>query len=622
MWLAGGAFVMGTGIWSMHFIGMLAWSVPVSLSYSVSLVILSAILAILGSGFALWIVSVRSSGTPPLLLATPFMGAAIAGMHYTGMAGLRGSFRIEWNPLLVAASVAVALIASYSALWLAFRFKNTTRAGVKKLTASVVMGLAVVGMHYTAMAAVHPMHRAALAMHGGVLPTSGLAVAVTAITFVILGMAAVMSTIDRQLSSTTSLAAENERLYRAAAAEIAERKRAEAALKASEEQLRQSQRIEAVGRLAGGIAHDFNNLLTTIGGHTELLLAETPETDHRRDDVVQIGLAAERAASLTRQLLAFSRKQVLTPKVLNLNSCIAATERMLRRVIGDKIVVTTELAEDLDAVRADGDQIEQVLINLIVNARDAMPDGGTLHIRTTNSIDCMANAARPLQGRYVLLIVSDTGCGMDASIASHIFDPYFTTKDQGTGAGLGLSTVYGIVTQSEGRVWVDTAPGAGSTFYICLPGVDHELPVNRVTSQELLQRDGSETVLLVEDEDPVRALAAKVLTRRGYNVLEAADIGDAIRIAYEHQDPIDLVLTDVVMPIMNGPELAALIAEIRPGIRVLYMSGYMEDSILNSATFEERAGFLSKPFTVDGLARKVREVLDSTLQQTTAHSHS
>ena len=611
MWLSGGAFAMGTGIWSMHFLGMLAWSVPVSLSYDVGLVILSVLLAIIGSGFALWVISARETRIAHLALAAPFMGAAIAGMHYTGMAALRGSIHLKWHAGLVAASIAIAVVASYAALWLAFRFtgEHIERAGRKKFAASVLMGVAICGMHYTGMAAAHALPGERM-LHGSVLPTGGLAAAVVSITLIILGMAAVVAMIDRQLTTTTSLAAENERLYRAAEAEIAERKRAEAALRSSEEQLRQSQRIEAVGRLAGGIAHDFNNLLTAISGHTELLLAQTPPSDARREDMLEIRHGADRAAALTRQLLAFSRKQVLLPQAMSLNACVMRTERMLRRLIGENITISTQLSNDLHAIWADPGQIEQVLLNLAVNARDAMSQGGTITIRTMNAETCVDEGVTIPEGRHVLLIVTDTGCGMDAETASHIFDPFFTTKEQGKGTGLGLSTVYGIVRQSDGAVWVKSAPGAGSTFYVCLPGIERE-DVADVDPATTESPGGNETILLVEDEPAVRSLATKLLNRKGYNVIEALDVDDAVRIADESADQIDLLLTDIVMPVMNGPALARIITRIRPTIRVLFMSGYTEDSILQETHTATPSGFLAKPFTVDGLAAKVREVLDT-----------
>lgn len=371
--------------------------------------------------------------------------------------------------------------------------------------------------------------------------------------------------------------------------------------------------MEAVGRLAGGVAHDFNNLLTAISGHAQILLEDLPADDPARADIEEISRAADRAADLTRQLLAFSRKQMLRPQVLDPNALIGEIQKMLRRLIGEDIELITRLAPDLGAVRADPGQLEQVIMNLAVNARDAMPTGGRLLIETRN-VELGEDDARrlaPLQpGPHVVLIVSDTGAGMDESTRERIFEPFFTTKEKGKGTGLGLSTVYGIVQQSGGHIWVYSEPGQGTTFKIYLPRVDARPEAAPAPSDADGAHNGREVVLLVEDEDAVRSLARRILEKRGYTVLTARTGPEALRIAERHDGPIHLILTDVVMPEMSGRELAERIAPTRPDARTLFMSGYTEDDVLRRGVLNEGAAFLEKPFTPSALAQKVREVLD------------
>jgi PAS domain S-box-containing protein len=384
--------------------------------------------------------------------------------------------------------------------------------------------------------------------------------------------------------------------------------------KSVETQLLQAQKMEAVGRLAGGIAHDFNNLLTVILGSSDLLL-EGLRVDHQsRADLEDIHKAGQRAAALTRQLLAFSRQQVLTPQVLDLNALIADLEKMLRRLIGEDIEFRTVLAADLGAVRADPGQLEQVIMNLAVNARDAMPHGGKLTIETVNADlgDAYAQAHVPLvSGRYAMLAVSDTGIGMDTQVKAHIFEPFFTTKEKGKGTGLGLATVYGIVKQTDGYIWVYSEPGQGTSFKIYLPRVAAaaEPPAPKPLAPPSLA--GSETVLLAEDEEAVRNFTRRVLAAHGYTVLTAADGQEALHLAEQHAGPIHLLLTDVVMPNMGGRELAERVVAARHETKVLYLSGYTDDAIVHHGVLEPGIAFLQKPFTLQGLARKLREVLDA-----------
>jgi len=380
-----------------------------------------------------------------------------------------------------------------------------------------------------------------------------------------------------------------------------------------QQQVLQSQKMEAVGRLAGGIAHDFNNLLTVITSYSDLLLEDLAPGDAKRDDLEQVRKAADGAAALTRQLLAFSRQQVVEPRVVSLNTVIEGLQKILRRVIGEDIVLTTTLAPDLGAVRADVGQLEQVLMNLAVNARDAMPTGGRLTVETAN-VEHDPEYARGQEAaavhRFAMLAVTDTGCGMDEATKARIFEPFFTTKEPGKGTGLGLATVYGIVNQVGGFIWVYSEPDQGTSFKIYLPEVD--ATAERVTAVAGARvPGGTETVLLVEDAAAVRAVTKQVLERQGYMVLEAADGEAALQLTQRHRGPIHLLLTDVVMPRVSGRELAEQFARLRPDAKVLYASGYTDDSVVRHGILESGTAYLQKPFSPESLARKVRDVLDA-----------
>jgi len=379
-----------------------------------------------------------------------------------------------------------------------------------------------------------------------------------------------------------------------------------------ESQLRQAQKMEAIGRLAGGVAHDFNNLLMVIKGHTELLLNVLPPTDSVTRKIEQIDRSADRAAALTRQLLAFSRMQVLQPRSMNLNSVVEEMGRLIPRLIGEDIELVVRCSSNLGTVRADASQMEQVIMNLAVNSRDAMPKGGRFTIETSNvELDNLYQAAHPVvqPGKYVLLAVSDSGTGMDADTQAHIFEPFFTTKDQGKGTGLGLATVYGVVKQSGGFIWVYSELGKGTTFKIYLPRVDEpaaSAPVVHIPSS--LAR-GTETVLLAEDEQDVREVAREFLESAGYTVLEAAGGQEALEISAAHDGAIDLLITDMVMPGLSGQELARKIRGLRDGIRVIYMSGYSEHAAGEAARCDSTAVVLTKPFSRSVLLRTVRDIL-------------
>jgi len=380
-----------------------------------------------------------------------------------------------------------------------------------------------------------------------------------------------------------------------------------------EDQLRQSQKMEAVGRLAGGVAHDFNNLLTVISGYGHMILRDLPGEDPLHGCVEEVLKAASRATSLTNQLLAFSRRQVIQPKVLDLNALVANMDRMLRRVIGEHIELETVLRPGLGSVRADAGQLEQVIINLAVNARDAMPEGGKLSIQTGNVEVARSSRlhadVRP--GSYVRLTVADTGKGMDAEIMVHLFEPFYTSKETGKGTGLGLSTVYGIVKQSGGEVVVESKPGRGATFTIYLPRITEPSLTAPLTEAEPAVRAGTETLLLVEDELGVRQLVCEMLQRLGYRILQASGGAEAFRLFEQHQGSIDLLITDVIMPQMSGRELAQRLKVLQPSLKVLYISGYTDDMLAHHGVLESNVFLLQKPFAPDELAKKLREVLDA-----------
>ena len=395
------------------------------------------------------------------------------------------------------------------------------------------------------------------------------------------------------------------------ARDVTERKRLE-------DQLRQAQKMEAIGQLAGGVAHDFNNLLTAILGYSQLARTRLQPDDPTRLDIEEIEKAGERAATLTRQLLAFSRKQVLQPKVLDINLILGDTEKMLRRLIGSDVELVTSLGADLKRTKADPGEIEQVILNLAVNARDAMPHGGKLIFETANVVldDVYTRTRFDVQpGPYVQLAVSDTGCGMDVRTVARVFEPFFTTKEPGKGTGLGLSTVHGIVKQSGGHVEVYTEVGRGTTFKVYLPAVEDQADTVATIIWPAAFCRGSETVLLVEDEVSVRCVVSQVLRDNGYTVMEAADGPAALDRYGGTEVPFDLLVTDVVMPKMSGADLVAQLRKLRPELSVLYISGYTDLAVVHQGVLTAEMAFLQKPFTPEALLRKVRDVLDGDLRR-------
>jgi signal transduction histidine kinase len=391
------------------------------------------------------------------------------------------------------------------------------------------------------------------------------------------------------------------------------RKAAEEALRQSEEQLRQAQKIEAVGRLAAGVAHDFNNFLTAIVGHSEILLAQMDADDPRRKSAQQIEQVACMASALTRQLLTFCRKQVIEPRVLELNTVILNIERMLRRLIGEDIEFITSLDSAAGRIKADPGQIEQVIMNLAVNARDAMPNGGKLTITTANATldkNHLKNFPDLCAGDYVMIAIADTGTGMSEEVKAHLFEPFFTTKPPGKGTGLGLATCFGIVKQNAACIKVHSELGRGTTFKIYFPQVQSAVEPSRVCITPTESAGGGETVLLVEDEPAVRELAVAILREKGYAVVEAVNGEEGLRMARQHDGKIDLVLTDVVMPVMGGKEMADALRTSHPDSKVLFTSGYTDNALMYRGVLQSNVRFLQKPYLTATLTRKVREVLD------------
>jgi NO-binding membrane sensor protein with MHYT domain/CheY-like chemotaxis protein len=585
-WLAGGSLTMGLGIWSMHFVGMLAFDLPVPITYRLATVLLSILPAVAASTLALLLASRPHVGLVALALGALSMGPAIAGMHYIGMAALNVPAALHWDTGLVIASVAIAVAASFAGLALAYRLRadGGRRVLAQRAAAAVIMGLAIAGMHYTGMAAAHFTTPGRTGDgSSGLLATGDLAVGV--------GLGALLILALSLLGS---------------AADLWVRRRDE-----TSERRQQSQRLEAIGQLAGGIAHDFNNLLTAILGNVAFVLEATPKEDPRYEDVLEIERAATRAAELTRQLLAFGRKQILRPATLDLNAVLAHIMRMLNRLVGEHIEVALRPDPALGLVRADMAQLEQVIVNLVVNARDAMPDGGKLTIETRN-VTLGPEFTRQhgiAPGPYVLMAFTDTGVGMDPATQSRIFEPFFTTKPRGQGTGLGLATVYGIIKQSGGTVSVYSEPNRGSTFKLYLPQVMEGALEAGEAVLPSAAAEGSGTILLAEDEEVVRTLAARVLEASGYRVLVAGSPAEAERASAGHPGHIDLLLTDVIMPGTTGPRLAAELIAARPGMRVLYMSGFTENAIVHHGVLAPETQFIHKPFTPAALAAKVREVM-------------
>jgi PAS domain S-box-containing protein len=709
-WLAGGAAAMGLGIWSMHFIGMLAFHLPVAVSYHWPTVLVSGLAGTVASAVALYVVSREKMDVPEAIAGSFIMGAGIAAMHYIGMAAMRLPAVMQFDRLLVSLSVVLAVVFSLAALLLAFDLRKETKETTpRKIGSAIVLGIAICVMHYTAMAAANFRPAALSAGLSRTLSISALGTAgIATVTLTVLGLAVLASSIERQhyAEALTQLEGDyrllverapygifrstrdgrllmvNPALVRmlgyASEAELLKanlntdiyvrradrenvitlhsngdrtvdtelewkrkdgrqiRVRAHGRAigdkteamnyfeviiediterKLLENQARRAQKMEAVGQFAEGIAHDFNNLLQVILGQSQLISKQIDANSDSGVRLQHVLTAAERAKWLTTQLLLFGRQEAAELQVIDPNAVLAELRTLLEHLIGDHIVLVTELSPELWRVRSERERIQQVIMNLAANARDAMPDGGTVKIVTENAEINESAAAEhpgvPPPGRYVVLAVSDSGTGMDKATLAHIFEPFFTSKGPGKGTGLGLTVVHNIVTQQGGYITLQSQPGRGSTFNIYLPAVEEAAPAPAAERNERGVPRGSETVLLVEDSQSVRILIRDYLESSGYTVLEAQDGEQAMELARKHRGPVHLVLTDVVMPRIGGPQLARRLKAILPESKVLYMSGYTSKlPVADEKIEQEEASPLQKPFTAEDLLWKVRSVLD------------
>jgi len=651
-----GSIFMGCGIAVMHYTGMAAMRVEAHAHYDVLLVTLSIIIAIGVSFVGLWLVFYLRDPSARTwwwrVGGAVVMGFAIPSMHYVAMAA------VEYTPTTELPDVSYAVqISSLGAILIGIATLSTVLSAVLtsmfdrhqmlqatalaeseeklKAVAETAADAIVSGNHHGQIIYFNPAAERIF----GYAPEEVIGKPLTLLMperfqeALREGMAEFLQTgdahvIGRELVGRKKTGAEfplelslapwkarGDIFFTGIIQDITARKQTEQALKDSETQFRQAQKMESVGQLAGGIAHDFNNLLTVINSYSDMLLFETElSSPLQRTGLTAIREAGQQAAALTRQLLAFSRQQVLEPKVLDLNEIVPKTMKLVRRLIGENITLNMSMDPALGRVKADPGQIEQVIMNLAVNARDAMPQGGQLAIETTNvqlNDTSLSHQDALSPGPYVMLAIRDTGCGMDADTQARMFEPFFTTKELGRGTGLGLSTVYGIVKQSGGRLAVSSKVGQGSIFRIYLPRVDDDAQVSELTPTRPAGLRGTETILLVEDEDIVRALGQDLLQRHGYTVLAARHAMEALQLAQKHQGPIHVVLTDMMMPGLSGPELAERLAFIRPDTKVLYTSGYLDRARTQLHSKTLLTAFLQKPYTPETLTHKIREVLGS-----------
>lgn len=591
VWMAAGALAMGAGIWAMHFIGMLAHILPIPVAYEPGLTALSMLPAVLGAAVALHVMARPVVSTARLLIGGTLMGAGIGAMHYTGMSAMELNALVRYDPTLFVLSVVVAVALSVAALqarqWLS-RLGNRGLGRAQDVVGALILGFAVTAMHYTAMASTFCLPGTGAEAQGVLGFDRSVFAAVTALIATLVLITAIVTVIfERRMAQETS----------------SHRK--------TSEQLFQAQKMEAVGQLTGGVAHDFNNILTIVLANADAILDDDNAPEHITKRARRISDAGQKAAELTRQLLAFSRKQVLQPEDSNLNDLVASTARLLHRTLGEHIVMQTVASPDLWTANVDRTQVETALINLCINARDAMLAGGRLTIETRNVTLDKAYVDRQdgedlAAGDYVMLSVTDSGKGMTPDVLARVFEPFFTTKEVGKGTGLGLSMVYGFIKQSKGHISIYSEPGHGTTVRMYFPRGTPAPAARPVKSGPLL--GGHERILVVEDEEAVRAIVSEQLRSLGYSVRHASGADQALQLL--DAGGFDLVLTDVVMPgRLNGKDLSDEVRRRWPNTRVVFMSGYSENALLHDGKLNEGVMLLPKPHVKADLAAIVRRAL-------------
>ncbi len=590
-WLFVGAIAMGSGIWAMHFVGMLAYVLPIPVSYDPKVTALSVVPAVLAAAIALQVVARPVVTTPRLLIGGTLMGAGIGAMHYTGMSAMELNALVRYDPVLFGASIVVAVVLAVLALqtrrWIS-KMRLPRFAQAQEIAGAMILGLAVAVMHYTAMASTFCLAVATQAKSLIDFDKPVFAAVTAVIASLVLMLAIVAVIFDRRF-----------------ALEATRHKK-------TSEQLYQAQKMEAVGQLTGGVAHDFNNIITIVMANADAIVEDDQVPPHIAKRAQRIADAGQKAAQLTRQLLAFSRKQVLQPELSNLNDLISTTEQLLRRTLGEDVIVQTIAAPGLWPTNVDRAQVETALINLCINARDAMPSGGRLIIETKNVTLDSAYVERQEDedvqpGEYVMLSVSDTGRGIAPDVLGHVFEPFFTTKEVGKGTGLGLSMVYGFIKQSKGHIAIYSEVGQGTTVKMYFRRSEAPAAAAAAPRRGPLP-GGSERILVVEDEAEVRAIVGEQLRSLGYDVSETGNAQDAL--AALDSGRFDLVLTDVVMPgRLNGKGLSDEIERRWPGIRVVFMSGYSENALIQDGRLGRGVMLLPKPHLKADLAMIIRRAL-------------
>jgi NO-binding membrane sensor protein with MHYT domain/nitrogen-specific signal transduction histidine kinase/ActR/RegA family two-component response regulator len=600
-WLAIGAIAMGGAIWAMHFIGMLAHVLPIPVAYDPVITALSIVPAILAAGIALHVVARPVVTTGRLLIGGALMGAGIGAMHYTGMSAMRLDALVRYDPTLFAASIVVAVVLAIIALQtrdLLGKLSGVVSSQRREVVGALILGLAVAAMHYTAMASTYCFAEADQARGAGAFDNALFAAIIALIACLVLLMAILAVIFDRRVAVETRM-----------------REEAMDSHRQTSEQLFQAQKMEAVGQLTGGVAHDFNNILMIVLGNAGAILEDETVPADIADRAQRIFEAGERGAELTRQLLAFSRRQVLKPEMTDLNDLVASTSRLLWRTLGEHIDLQTLSASKLWTTSVDRSQVETALINLCINARDAMPKGGHLVIETRNVTLDAAYVARQddedlAPGDYVMLSVTDTGSGMPPEVLKRVFEPFFTTKETGRGTGLGLSMVYGFIRQSKGHIVITSEVGRGTKVSLYFRRSEALVPVAAAPRRQALP-GGSESILVVEDEDSVRAIVTEQLRSLGYQVKHASNADQALD--FMQAARFDLLLTDVMMPgRLNGKGLSEEVERQWPGTRIVFMSGYSENALQHDGRLDNGVKLLAKPHRKADLAMIIRSALGAT----------